>query len=80
MAKKNARAKGTKNAKSGVAAEEKFDSAKAVEALERAEADAERKARRAQARREMRERFAEAFIGLARFLWERSWAFSVPST
>lgn len=79
MAKKNARAKGTKNSKSGVAEEEKFDSARAVEALERAEADAERKARRAQARREMRERFAEAFIGLARFLWERSWAFSVPA-
>ena len=53
MAKKNARAKGTKNSKSGVAEEEKFDSARAVEALERAEADAERKARRAQARREM---------------------------
>lgn len=79
MAKKNARAKGTKNAKFGVAAEEKYDSAKAVQALERAEADAERKARRAEARREMRERFSEAFIGLARFIWERSWAFSVPA-
>lgn len=38
----------------------------------------ERRERLARMRREMTERLSESFIGLARFVWQYSWAFAIP--
>lgn len=48
------------------------------EAAAAAEAAEARRERRRAARAALRARIAEFFISIGRFLWERSWAFSVP--
>lgn len=78
MAKKNTRSKATKEKAPGADEVEVPSPAELQAAQEAEEARAERRRRRAEARSVMRARVADAFIGLARFLWERSWIFSVP--
>ena len=78
MAKKNTRSKAPKEKTPGADEADAPSPAELQAAQEAEEARAERRRRRTEARSVMRARVADAFIGLARFFWERSWIFSVP--
>ncbi len=79
MAKRSGRAEG--KARREMAAEEtgRGEAPASPEADARAEERSRRRAARAEALGRLGERFSESFIGLARYLWERSWLISVPA-